>query len=176
MASSTSKPFAIYRIQSPGQTEANIDDIEAVGLEIGIDDSFEAGLISYKPVADARRTDVGNPDQVGGHSPDTGNTPILFELDFIVNEKTANSKIMAKMMRWMLEDKDNDNFFGKTGIRYDAKSWMNVEPTSIAGGKIIHFDFLDNITWGGLVNCRALVLSHGNPSAMKNNIQAFLLS
>lgn len=145
-----------------------------IGLPVGVD----AGLSSYEPVSGARRTDVPNPDVTAPSIPDTGIIPPAFQLDFIVDEKVANSKQMAKIQRWMLQDKETDDFLkGRFGIRYDAKDYMDIVPVggaSPSGLKLVHFQFLDDIGWGGLVVCRATLQFGGNPTAWVTALQAFI--
>lgn len=168
MADSITFPFAIFRLESTGDTETSIANTEAVGMEIGLPTTeTPTGLISYKPVADGRRTDVSNPDQTAPSAPDTGIVPFLYELEFIVNEKITDSVMLARLARFMLEPKISDDFpKGKIGIRYNAKSEFNINPELVSGGKIMHFDFLDDITWGGLVNCKVIVAFSGDPTTL----------
>ncbi len=184
MAASISQPFSIYRLTASGDTETSISDDEAVGMLVGISDAPSAhpvGLISYHPVNDARRTDVPEPDQQGSSVPDTGNVPLIFELDFIVNEKILDSKDLAKIQKWMLQPKivrTGTAPFpkGRFGIRYDAKSWMSVIPDNEAGLKLLHFDFHDDLLWGGLVHCKVTLQRAGIPDDMITNINTFLAS
>jgi len=167
MADSTTFPFSIFRLNLVTDTEANIANKEAVGMTIGVDNDFDAGLIDYHVVADARRTDVGNPDQIVPSTPDTGIVPVIFELEFMIDERLVDSKMMARLTKFMLEAKKTDAFLkGRFGIRYDVKSEFNITPVgtpNFSGGKLIHFDFNDDINWGGLVHCTALILFNGNP-------------
>lgn len=170
MADSTTFPFSIFRLTAAIDTEANIANKEAVGMSIGVDEDFDAGLLSYKPVFDARRTDVGNPDETVPSTPDTGITPPIFELTFMVDERLVDSKMMVRLAIFMLEEKTNLIYDkGRMGIRYDAKSEFNITPAGtpdFSGGKIIHFEFDDDMQWGGTVFCKLLILFNGNPTAL----------
>lgn len=170
MADSTTFPFAIFRLKIITDTEATIANKEAIGFTIGIDNDFDAGLLSYKPVFDARRTDVGNPDETVPSTPDTGITPPIFELTFMIDERVIDSKMMARLAIFMLEEKSNTVFDkGNIGIRYDAKSEFNITPAgtpNFSGGKIIHFEFDDDMQWGGTVFCKMLILFNGNPTTL----------
>lgn len=178
MADSINFPFSIFRSTDAGDTESTIDDNEAVGMNIGLDDVNNAliGLISYRPVFDARRTDVPNPDEQSSSVPDTGVIPTQFELDFIVNEKITTNKDLAKLSKFSLQAKTVRGIFskGRFGIRYDDKSYLNVIPTNVLGLKLLHFDFIDDLVWGGLVHCKATFAVGGNPQQLINNIDAFL--
>jgi len=151
-------------------TEANIANKEAIGMTIGVNGAFDAGLLDYKPVFDARRTDVSNPDEQTPSSPDTGNTSPIFELTFMVDERVADSKMLARISKFMLQEKANAIFKeGRMGIRYDVKSEFNITPAGtpdFSGGKLIHFEFDDDMAWGGTVFCKALILFNGNPTAL----------
>ena len=176
MANSTIFPFSIFRLTTAEDTEATIDDKEAVGFTIGVNGEFDAGLLSYKLVLDARRTDVPNPDKIVPSTPDTGIVPPVFELLFMVDERLNKSKMLARLTKFMLQEKKNNIYRkGNIGIRYDEKSEFNIMPVGtpdFSGGKIIHFDFDDDITWGGTVFCKALILFDGNPDALIAQLDA----
>lgn len=176
MADSTTFPFAIFRLTNTADTEANIADEEAVGMVIGVDAAFDAGLIGYTPIADTRRTDVGSPDNVTPSSPDTGNIPPSFNLEFIIDERLADSKMLARMQKFILGDKITDDLQkGRFGIRYDAKSYMDQVPLGTGnahGLKLTHFEFDDDIAWGGLVHCKATLVFSGNPAVWITALEA----
>jgi len=178
VADSTSFPFSIFRLTATLDTEASIGDNEAVGMNIGLDDvnNVKTGLIAYRPVFDARRTDVPNPDEQSSSVPDTGVIPTQFELDFLVNEKITVNNDLAKLSKFSLEAKVIRGIFskGRFGIRYDVKNYLNVIPTNTLGLKLLHFDFLDDLIWGGLVHCKATFAVGGNPQAIITAIDAFL--
>jgi len=177
MADSTTFPFAIFRLTDTADTEANIANEEAVGMVIGVNEAFDAGLIDYHPVADARKTDVGSPDNVTPSSPDTGNVPTQYEFEFMIDERLGvNSKMVPRMLKFLFGDKVTDDFpKGRFGVRYDAKSYQNITPLGTGnawGGKLIHFDWDDDIIWGGLIHCKATILFVGNPAAMITQLEA----
>lgn len=178
MADSTSFPFAIFRFTGATDTEANIGNNEAVGMNIGLDDNSneKIGLLSYRPVFDSRRTDVPNPDQESTSVPDTGLIPTGFELDIIVNEKVDDNIDLAKVAKWSLQPKAIRDFYskGRFGIRYNAKAYLNVTPTNVLGLKLIHYDFLDDFVWGGLDHVKLTFALGGNPAAIITAINAFL--
>ena len=176
MADSTTFPFAIFRLTNPGDTEANIADKEAVGMNIGVNNNFIIGLTGFKPTFDARRTDVGNPDNIVPSTPDTGVIPPVWQIDFIVDERLANQKAEARLAKFMLEEKANTTFKkGRIGIRYDAKPEFNFTPAAtpnFSGGKIISFPFDDVITWGGLVEGTVMIQFNGNPATLIAQLDA----
>jgi len=178
MADSTTFPFSIFRLTLVTDTEANIGNNEAVGMNIGLDDSTneKIGLLSYKPVFDSRRTDVPNPDQESTSVPDTGLIPTGFELDIIVNEKIDDNIDLAKIAKFALQPKKIRGVFskGRFGIRYDAKNYLNVTPTNVLGLKLVHYDFLDDMVWGGLDHVKITFAVGGNPTAIITQIDAFL--
>lgn len=178
MADSTTFPFSIFRFTGAGDTELSIGNNEAVGMNIGLDDNTnqKIGLLSYRPVFDARRTDVPNPDQESTSVPDTGLIPTGFELDIIVNEKVDDNIDLAKLSKFSLQPKTIRDFYskGRFGIRYDAKSYLNVTPTNVLGLKLIHFDFIDDFVWGGLDHVKLTFSQGGNPAAIITQIDAFL--
>jgi len=176
MADSTAFPFAIFRLTDTGDTEASIANEEAVGMTIGVDDDFDAGLMDYHPTFSARRTDVGSPDNKTPSSPDTGNIPSKIEIEFEVDERLIDSKMLARMSKFLLDAKETDDFQkGRVGVRYDAKSYLNVNPLGTGnawGGKLDAFDFDDDITWGRIVHCKATILIVGNPAALITQLEA----
>ena len=178
MADSTNLPFAIFRLTAAIDTEANIGNNESVGMNIGLDDNAneKIGLLSYRPVFDSRRTDVPNPDQESTSVPDTGLIPTGFELDIIVNEKVDDNIDLAKLSRMSLQPKTIRGIFskGRFGIRYDAKSWLNVTPTNLIGLKLVHYDFIDDMVWGGLDHVKLTFSLGGNPADIITQIDAFL--
>lgn len=175
MADSTSFPFAIFRLTNTVDTEANIANTEAVGMVIGVDAAFDAGLVDFFERGDARRTDVGSPDNVTPSSPDTGNIPTTYEIEFMIDERVNDSKMIARMLKFLLGDKKTDDFSkGRFGLRYDAKSYININPLGTGnawGGKLVHFEWNDDIQWGGLIHCKATILMVGNPAAMITQLE-----
>lgn len=147
-------------------------------MNIGLDDNTnkKIGLISFKPVFDSRQTDVPNPDQESTSVPDTGLIPTGFELDVVVNEKIDDNIDLAKMSLFALEPKAIRAIFskGRFGIRYDAKSWLNVTPTNFIGLKLTHYDFMDDLVWGGLNHVKIAFSLGGNPADIITQINAFL--
>jgi len=103
MASSTSKAFAIFRLTAPADTEGNIVNNEAIGFDYGVNEITDAGIISWRPSGDKRRTDISNPDQEVFRKPDTGNANMSYDLDFIINEKSADSVAVAKLFKFYLQ-------------------------------------------------------------------------
>ncbi|KKN76244.1 hypothetical protein LCGC14_0372700 [marine sediment metagenome] len=178
MADSTTFPFAIFRFTGAGDTELSIGNNEAVGMDIGLDDNSnkKIGLLSYRPVFDSRRTDVPNPDQESTTVPDTGLIPTGFELDIIVNEKVDDNIDLAKLSKFSLQPKAIRDFYseGRFGIRYDAKSYLNVTPTNVLGLKLIHYDFIDDFVWGGLDHVKLTFALGGVPAAIITAIDVFL--
>jgi len=176
MADSTTFAFAIFRLTNVGDTEANIANQEAVGMTVGVDDDFDAGLIDFHVVSDARRTDVGSPDNTTPSSPDTGNVPTAYELEFVIDERLIDSVMIPRLQKFLFGDKVTDDFSkGRFGLRYDAKSYININPLGTGnawGGKLIHFDWDDDIQWGGLVHCKATILFTGNPAAIITQLEA----
>ena len=169
MADSTTFPFAIFRLTDTADTEAGIANEEAVGMTIGVDEDFDAGLTDFVNLADARRTDVGSPDNTTPSSPDTGTVPTQYEIGFIIDERLGtNSKLIPRMLKFLYGDKITDDFpKGRFGLRYDAKSYCNITPLGSGnawGGKLIHFEWDDDISWGGLIHCKATILFTGNPA------------
>lgn len=175
MADSTSFAFAIFRLTNTIDTEASIPNEEAVGMVIGVNAAFDAGLMDFAVITDARRTDVGSPDNVTPSSPDTGNIPTHYEIEFMIDERLADSKMVARMQKFLLGAKITDDFSkGRMGLRYDAKSYLNINPLGTGnawGGKLIHFTFNDDIQWGGLILCKATILMVGNPAAMITQLE-----
>jgi len=175
MADSTTFPFAIFRLTNTVDTEANIANEEAVGMKIGVDAAFDAGLTGFKMVTDARRTDVGSPDNVTPSSPDTGLIPPAYELEFIIDERVSDTKMIARLQKMLFGDRITDDFpKGRTGLRYDAKNYVNINPLGTGnawGGKLVHFDWDDDIQWGGLVHCKATILFTGNPAAIITQLE-----
>jgi len=178
VADSTTFPFAIFRLTAAIDTEANIGNNEAVGMNIGLDDNNneKIGLLSYRPVFDSRRTDVPAPDQESTSVPDTGLIPTGYELDIVVNEKVDDNVDLAKIAKFSLQPKTIRDIFskGRFGIRYDAKSWLNVTPTNVLGLKLVHYDFLDDMVWGGLDHVKLTFALGGNPAAIITQINTFL--
>ena len=176
MADSTSFAFAIGRFTNTGDTEASIGNSEAVGMTVGVDADFDAGLIDYAPLVDARRTDVGSPDNKLPSSPDTGNVPPQFRLEFFIDERINDSVMIARLMKFAIDSKETDDFQkGRFFIRYDAKSYMNITPLGTGnawGGKLMHLDVDDDIRWGGLIHCSATILLTGNPAAFITQLEA----
>jgi len=178
MADSTTFPFAIFRLTAGTDTEANIGNNEAVGMNIGLDDNTnqKIGLLSYRPVFDSRRTDVPNPDQESTSVPDTGLIPTGFELDIMVNEKVDDNNDLAKLAKFSLQPKTIRDVFskGRFGIRYNAKAYLNVTPTNVLGLKLVHNDFIDDMVWGGLDHLKLTFALGGNPAVIITQIDAFL--
>jgi len=169
MADSTTFPFAIFRLTATADTEANIANEEAVGMTIGVDAAFDAGLIGFVNISDARKTDVGSPDNVTPSSPETGNVPPMYQLEFIIDERLGvNSKMIPRMLKFLYGSRVTDDFpKGRFGLRYDAKAYSNITPLGTGnawGGKLIHFEWDDDIAWGGLIHCKATILFVGNPA------------
>lgn len=176
MADSTTFAFAIFRLTNTVDTEANIANEESVGLKIGVDAGFDAGLIDFHMVSDARRTDIGSIDNQTPSSPDTGNVPAAYELEFMIDERLNDTKMIPRLQKFLFGDKITDDFpKGRFGLRYDAKSYININPLGTGnawGGKLIHFDWDDDIQWGGLIHCKATVLFTGNPAAIIAQLEA----
>ena len=176
MADSTSFAFAIFRLTNTIDTEANIANEEAVGMKIGVDAAFDAGLIDFRLVTDARRTDVGSPDNQAPTSPDTGLIPPAYELEFMIDERVNDTKMIARLQKFMFGDKITDDFpKGRFGLRYDAKSYLDIVPLGTGnafGLKLLHFEFDDDIQWGGLVHCKATLQFSGNPAALITQLEA----
>lgn len=178
--------FIIYRVTRAVDTEANIDVKFKVEMTDGLSDEAgkEIGLTGFHIVNDARKTDVPNPDQYTAKAPDTGMIPLLYELDFIVNEKVSLSKAIAKLQLWSLEDKivrtpvspETTAPYpeGRTGIIYKNKTWMNIVPTATVGGKLVHFDWDDSMYFGGMVTCKAFIQYVGKPTAMIAALNTFI--
>jgi len=145
-------------------------------MTIGVDEDFDAGLVDYSLGASARRTDVGSPKNTTPSSPDTGMIPPEYEIEFIVDERLVDSKMLARMQKFILQDKITDDFSkGRFGIRYDAKSYLNITPLGTGdawGGKLTKFELDDDIQWGGLILCKATILLAGNPAIMIAQLEA----
>jgi len=166
MASSVSKDAAIFRFTNPGNSEGTIPDSEAVGMDYGIDESTDIGIISFKPIGDKRRTDVGNPFQSSSTKPDTGIAVTQYQLDMIVSEKLADSSAVAKFFKFYFDENSIRGLFrGRIGIRLDKFQGgsFDIIPNSVAGFKIIHVEAQDDLVWGGFIPVSITLEFIGNP-------------
>ncbi len=178
MANSVAKDFSIFRFTNPGDTEAGIVDKEAVGMDYGVNEQSDIGVISFRPVGDNRRTDVPNPSQRSSSKPDTGIAGTVYQLDMIVNEKLSDSKAYAKLFKYYLEDNVVRGIFskGRIGLRNDKFQGgsFDIIPTNTTGFKILHVEAEDDVLWGGFIPISIQLEFGGNPATLIANLDTYI--
>lgn len=152
MADSTSETAAIYRLTSSGQTESSIVNGESLGLDYGINENSDGGIVSFRGPLDNRKPDIGSPDQQVQRKPDTGVFNFQVEIDIQINEKISDSEIEAKLIKFGLDGGQTVRGVfskGRIGLRNDKNTLYNVVPNNTEGYKLISIRPSDNITYGG---------------------------
>ena len=167
MANSISFTASIYRLTSTGDTESNIPDDEAIGLEYGMKDTSSIGIISWEWDIPSRHTDVPAPANKALTNPDTGLAPLTLKIGIKVNEKVTGNRQVGILSLWGLQDKEVRNVFskGRFGIRNDKKPWMNYIPVNEAGWKLVDVNIDDVLQWGGMIDA-LLTLEFGGQAKL----------
>ena len=151
LASSTTKPFALYRFTGGADTEAGIADAEAIGFDYGINENSEIGVVGFSLGIPQRRTDVPNVGQRSTSKPATSLVAVPITIEFVVNEKVQdNPKPLAKLMKFSLEDQTVRGTYsqGRFGLRADdINSLPTIDPVNDAGIKFVDFNFTDELEW-----------------------------
>lgn len=178
MADSTGKDFAIYRLTQVGQTETSIGDDESVGMDYGMKDTSQIGVINYKWHIPSRHTDVAAPAEKALTNPDTGLAPLTLTIGIKVNEKDANNRKIGLLTLWSLQNKEVRGIYSKArfGIRNNKKPWMNFKPTITAGWKMVDVVFDDVIEYGGMIDGTITLEFSGASSELAAAIQQLLNS
>lgn len=131
-----------------------------------------------RPIGDARRTDVPNPDERTIRKPDTGVAGMQFQIDMIINEKVTNSKAAAKLFLFYLDRNIVRGKFGqgRIGIRFDKfqSGSFDVIPDNLQGCKIIQVQVDDQLSWGGFIPVSVIIEFVGNPTTLRNALAAFI--
>lgn len=176
MANSTTKPISIYRCTGVGETEATLNDDEAVGMNYGLTDNDDIGVIIFNWDLPDRRADVAAPDQRTLSKPDTGMASIQLKIGIKVNETVADNKKVGILTKWGIEKKAVRNIYsrGRFGIRNDKKPWMNFQPTDTAGWKIVDVNVDDVIEFGGLIDMMVTLEFAGATSELVTQIETVL--
>jgi hypothetical protein len=151
LASSTSKPFAFYRLTAGTDTEANLGDAEAIGFDYGINEDSVIGVVGFNVGVPQRPTDVPNVGERSTAHPATSLVSIPITIDIVINEKTQdNPKPIAKLLRWSIEDQTVRGTFseGRFCLRNDKMAaFPNIIAVISGGIKFIDFNFTDEIEW-----------------------------
>jgi len=151
MADSTTFPFSIFRYTSNGDTEANINDSEAIGFQYGISEPDLIGVIGFNIGIPQRRTDVPNVGQRSTEKPATGLIAIPITIPILINEKSQDvPKPLAKLLKFSLENQTVRGVFtkGRFGLRNDNLMGLpTIIPEVESGIKFINFSLDDEINW-----------------------------
>jgi len=131
-----------------------------------------------RPVGDARRTDVPNPDQRTIRKPDTGLAGLQLQIDMIINEKLTNSKAAAKLFLFYLDANVVRAKFGqgRIGVRFDKFQGgsFDIIPTNVLGCKIVNVQADDQLSWGGFIPISVIIEIVGNNTALRAALAAFI--
>lgn len=176
MANSTSKDVAIYRLTFSTDTENNIDNDEAVGMDYGMKDTSDIGVITYTWHIPSRHTDVPAPADKALTNPDTGLAPLTLTIGIKFNEKNQNNRQIGLLTLWSLQDKEVRGAFSKArfGIRNNKKKWMDFKPTNTAGWKLVDVDFDDVLEYGGMIDAKITLEFAGASSELAAKVQNLL--
>jgi hypothetical protein len=151
MADSTTSPFSIYRLTAAIDTEANIANSEAIGLEYGIGESIAAGVVAFKVGVPQRRTDVPNVGVRETTRPATGLVSVPIEFTVVINEKVSDqTAIQARFLKFSLDDQDVRGIFtpGRFGLRNDKLSgFPEIIPATTFGIRFVDYVIDDQIEW-----------------------------
>lgn len=147
-------------------------------MDYGLTEQTDIGVLSMRPIGDARRTDVPNPDQRTIRKPDTGLAGLQFQIDMIINEKFTDSKAAAKLFLFYLEANVVRAKFGqgRIGVRFDKFQGgsFDIIPSNVLGCKIIHVEVDDQLSWGGYIPMSAIIEVVGNNAALRAALAAFI--
>lgn len=175
MADSITKPFALYRLTNTGDTETTIPNDESIGLEYGMIDTANKGVVSFDWKIPNRITDVPSPDARSNSAPDTGVGKPTVIIGIKFDEKVADDNYGGILTKWALEEQTNEDFQkGRFGLRNNNKPWMNFLPTATAGYKIMLNDSGDKLEFGGLFDVIITLEFAGATSELVNTINGEL--
>ena len=111
MADSTTLPFALYRFTTGSDTEANIADSEAIGLNYGITETSDAGVVAFNHGVPQRRTDVPNVGARTTTRPATTLVTVPIKFTVAINEKiTDQAAIQARFDLFYALANSNDRY------------------------------------------------------------------
>ncbi len=152
MADSTTKDFAIYRFTSGSDTEATINDSEAIGLDYGVNESSDGGVVSFSVGVPQRQTDVPN---VGGvrqtTQPATSLISVPITVGVLINEKVQDqAQFQARLLKFAIDNQDVRGVYskGRFGLRNDKMTgFPTINPTNTAGIRFGALDLDDMINW-----------------------------
>jgi len=96
----------------------------------------------------------------------------------MINEKTNNTKVPAKLFVFYLEPNVIRPTFGqgRIGVRLDKfqAGSFDVVPTTVQGCKVIHVEVDDQLTWGGFIPVSIIVEFVGNPATVIAAMKSFI--
>ena len=144
-------PFALYRFTASGDTEATIADTEAIGLDYGITETSDAGVVAFTHGVPQRRTDIPNVGSRKTTRPATTLVTVPITFTVAINEKTADqAAIQARFTMFSLQEQDVRGVFteGRFGLRNDRLTgFPDINPTSMAGIRFVNYELNDMIEW-----------------------------
>lgn len=151
MADSTSSPFALYRFTTGSDTEANIADKEAIGLNYGITETSTAGVVAFSHAVPQRRTDIPNVGSRKTTRPATTLVTVPIKFTVAINEKiTDQAAIQARFELFSLQEQNVRGIFteGRFGLRNDnLTGFPTINPTIDAGIRFVNYELNDMIEW-----------------------------
>jgi len=151
MADSLTSPFALVRYTVATDTETNLADSEAIGLNYGITEGDAAGVIAFSHGVPQRRTDVPNVGTRKTSRPATTLVTVPLNFTVAVNEKIANqAAIQARFELFSLQEQDVRGIFseGRFGLRNDnLTGFPTIVPTQTAGIRFVDYLLNDMIEW-----------------------------
>jgi len=151
LADSTTSPFALYRFTTGSDTEANIVNSEAIGLNYGITETSDAGVVVFSHGVPQRRTDVPNVGARTTTRPATTLVTVPIKFTVAINEKTSDqAAIQARFELFSLQEQNVRGIFteGRFGLRNDnLTGFPTINPTVLAGIRFVNYELNDMLEW-----------------------------
>lgn len=151
MADSVSSPFALYRFTTAGDTEVSIPNNEAIGIDYGIKEGDNAGVIAFNHGVPQRRTDVPNVGTRKTSRPATTLVTVPINITVAINEKISDqAPIQSRFELFSLQEQDVRGVYtqGRFGLRNDnLTGFPTINPTDTAGIRFVNYNLVDMIEW-----------------------------